>query len=386
VYPLRRELSTLLGMDPDRVVVRHADGPGCYGHNCADDAAALAAIAAIAVRPAPVRLQLTMEDELAWEPFGSAMLADLEAGLDRAGRITSWRHRARTDAHSSRPNGAGDRLIPAWLVSGGRPRSWPGPHDNGTRNSVPLYDLPAMECVTDFVRGPLRTSALRSLAAHHNVFAIESFMDELAEVAGSDPVAFRLAHLSDERARAVLDAACSAAGWETHVGPSGRGQGVAVCRYKGTKAYVAAVIDAAMHPETGRIRVDRVILACDAGVVVNPDGLRNQLEGGVVQGLSRALFEQVSADGRGVRSRDWTSYPVLRFADVPRVEVLLLDGRGHPPVGAGEAATPPVAPALANALDDAVGIRMRTLPLTAEQAQQRLAEMSDEEMARVVLA
>lgn len=385
VWPLRRELAKVLGLTEDDVVVNHADGPGCYGHNAADDAALFAAIAAQAVAPAPVRFTMTSEDELAWDPFGSAMLSDMEAGLDEGGRIVAWRHRSRTDVHTTRPTGAGDRLIASWLMGEGRPRPWTGPHDTGVRNMIPLYDLPAVEAVTDYVKGPLRTSALRSLGSHQNIFAAECFMDELAEAAGADPVEFRLRHLRDERAVAVLEAVTSAVGWEPHVGPSGRGRGVAVARYKNTKAYVANVIEATMDPERGSITVHRVVLACDAGVVVNPDGLRNQLEGGIVQGLSRALVEEVRFDRSGVQARDWTSYPVIRFADVPPIEIILLDRVGAPPVGSGEASTPVVAPALANAIDDAIGIRLRRLPLTADQAQQRLADMDEREMARVRL-
>lgn len=385
VWPLRRELAKVLGLPDDAVVVNHVDGPGCYGHNAADDAAMFAAIAAQAVAPAPVRFSMTSEDELAWDPFGSAMLTDMEAGLDEQGRIVAWRHRSRTDVHTTRPTGAGDRLIASWLMGDGQPRPWTGPHDTGVRNMVPLYDLPAVEAVTDYIKGPLRTSALRSLGSHQNIFAAECFMDELAEAAGVDPVEFRLRHLRDERAVAVLEAVTSAVGWEPHVGPSGRGCGVAVARYKNTKAYVANVIDAAMDPERGTIQVHRVVLACDAGVIVNPDGLRNQLEGGIVQGLSRALIEEVRFDRTGVHARDWTSYPVIRFADVPPIEIILLDRAGSPPVGSGEASTPVVAPALANAIDDAIGIRLRRLPLTAEQAQQRLTEMDEKEMGRVLL-
>ena len=384
-WPLRRELAKVLGMSSDDVVVNHADGPGCYGHNAADDAALFAAMAARAVTPAPVRFSMTSEDELAWDPFGSAMLSDMEAGLDGQGCIVAWRHRSRTDVHTTRPTGAGDRLIASWLMGEGRPRPWTGPHDTGIRNMVPLYDLPAVEAVTDYVKGPLRTSALRSLGSHQNIFASECFMDELAEAAGADPVEFRLRHLRDERAIAVLEAVTSAAGYEPHVGPSGRGLGVAVARYKNTKAYVASVIDATMDPERGTIKVHRVVLACDAGVVVNPDGLRNQLEGGIVQGLSRALVEEVRFDRTGVKARDWTSYPVIRFADIPPIEVILIDRAGSPPVGSGEASTPVVAPALSNAIDDGIGIRLRRLPFTAEQAQQRLAEMDEQEMARVRL-
>ena len=385
VYPLRRELATMLGVDESRLIVRHGDGPGCYGHNGADDAAALACLAARAVPGSPVRFQFTVDDEFAWEPYGSAMLADLEASLDASGCVVGWRHRSRTDVHAARPTGAGDRLFAAWLREPARERARPGPHETGSRNAVPFYDLPAVEAVTDYVHGPLRTGSLRSLASYLNIFAIESFMDELAEAAGQDPVAFRLAHLTDVRAREVLEVAAETAGWSGHVGPSGRGQGIAVSRYKGSKAYVAEVVEATVDPETGDIAVERVVVACDAGVVVSPDGLRNQLEGGVLQGLSRAMYEEVRATSGGIASRDWTTYPVLRFGHVPRIEIVLLDRPGYPPLGAGEASTPPVPAALANAIDDAVGIRLRELPLTPERARQRLMDMSEAEMARVRL-
>ena len=385
VYPLRKELATVLGMPVENIVVHHVDGPGCYGHNPADDAALFAALAARAVAPAPVRFQMSSEDELAWDPFGSAMLSDLEAGLDDGGRIVGWRHRSRTDCHTTRPVGTGDRLIASWLMGDGRPRPWTGPHDTGIRNMLPIYDIPSIDAATDYIRGPLRTSALRSLGSHHNIWASESFLDELAEAAGVDPVEFRLRHLTDPRSRDVLEAVAEAAGWQPHVGPSGRGQGVAVARYKNTKAYVATVIDAGMDPERGDITVQRIVLACDAGVIVNPDGLRNQLEGGIVQGLSRALVEEVRFDAKGVHARDWTSYPVIRFGDIPPIEVILIDRAGAPPVGAGEASTPVVAPALANAIDDAIGIRLRQLPFTPARTRERLAAMTEAEMARVRL-
>lgn len=385
VHQLRRELAALLGDDESRIVVRHGDGPGCYGHNAADDAAALAAVAAKAVPGRHVRFAFTVDDEFAWEPYGSAMVADLEASLDEEGCILAWRHAARTDTHSSRPNGDGDRLFPSWLREAAADRPLLPPNEPGTRNAVPLYDLPDVEAVANFVDTPLRTSALRSLGAFLNVFAAESFMDELAEAAGRDPVAFRLDHLTDERARAVLEAAAEAAEWEAHVGPSGRGQGVAVCRYKDSKAYVGMVIDAEIDPEAGDITVKRVIAACDAGVVVNADGLLNQLEGGILQGLSRSLYEEVAVDAKGVHSRNWPTYPVLRFGAVPAVEIVLIDRPGCPPVGAGEVTTPPTPAALANAIDDRIGIRLRSLPFTPERTRQRLMDMTEAEIERVLL-
>ncbi|MFD2081922.1 molybdopterin cofactor-binding domain-containing protein [Actinopolymorpha cephalotaxi] len=389
VYPLRRELAAAFGLPEDALTVRHVDGPGCYGHNGADDAAGFAVAAARAVPGRPVRFQYAVQDEFGWEPYGPPMSADLAASLDADGRVTAWRHRIRTDAHTARPHGTGDRLVVSWLRANAGPRPWSGGGEGGVRSAEPLYELGARDIVGEYAPGPLRTSALRSLGGYFNTFAIESFMDELAEAAGADPVAFRLAHLRDERARAVLEAAAAHAGWRERVGPTGQGgqngcgQGVAVTRYKGSKAYVAQVAEVDVDAATGMVAVRRVVVACDAGVVVNPDGLRNQLEGGVLQGLSRALYEQVRHGADGVESLDWTTYPVLRFADVPALEVVLLDRPGLPPLGAGEASTPPTPAALANAVDDAVGIRVRELPLTPDRLRARLEELTDAEQARV---
>lgn len=385
VYPLRDELATLLDVPPGRITVRHVDGPGCYGHNCADDAAAFAAIAARAVPGTPVRFQFSATDEMTWEPYGSAMLADLEAAVDERGRLIAWRHRSRTDVHATRPTGAGDRLVPAWLSAHPRERPWTGPRDTGTHDVVPIYDIPAVCGTTGFVRGPLRTSALRSLASFHNIFASESFVDELAEAAGRDPLEFRLANLGDPRARRVLEVAASRCGWTPRVGPSGSGVGISVSRYKKTKAYVAVAVHADVDVASGEIAVASLLLVCDAGTVINPDGLRNQLEGGALQALSRTLYEEVRADAHGIRSRDWTCYPVLRFDQVPEVSVVLIDRPDCPPLGVGEAAGPPVAAALANAVDDAIGVRLRRMPFTRSQLERRLAELSDEEARRCLL-
>jgi CO/xanthine dehydrogenase Mo-binding subunit len=386
VYPLRRELARLLDRSEDRLRIIHADGPGCYGHNAADDVAAFAALAATAADGRPVRLQLAIHDEFAWEPYGSAMSAELEAGYDPAsGRLTAWRSRIRTDVHGVRPNGDGNRLVAAWLREDGLPRPWPGPAESGARNAEPPYDIPIVDVVAHYVRGPLRTGSLRSLGAFFNLFAVESFMDELADACHRDPLEFRLANLGDDRARTVLRAAADAAGWRPRVGPSGDGQGLAVGRYKGTKAYVAAVVDATFAEDVGRIDVHRVVMACDAGRVVNPDGLVNQLQGGALQALSRTLHEEVRLDDRGVRSHDWTDYKVLGFSEVPRIDVVLVDRPNLPPLGAGESATPPVAAALANALDDAIGIRVRDLPLTSARLEDRALALTDDEQARVRL-
>ncbi|MFW6033737.1 MAG: molybdopterin cofactor-binding domain-containing protein [bacterium] len=385
VYPLRRELAAVLGRDEDRIIVTHVDGPGCYGMNGADDAAAFAAIAARAVPGVPVRFQFSLADEFGWEPHGPGMVADLAASVDGGGAIQAWRHNVITDSHSTRPNGDGDRLMAAWLGSPGRERPWVGLGEPGVRNAVPLYDIPALDVVAREVRGPLRTGPLRSLGAFFNVFAGESFMDELAEIAGADPVEFRLAHLRDERAIRVLRVAAEAAGWQPHVGPSGRGLGVALARYKDTKGYAAEVAEVAVDRDSGEFRVLRIVVACDAGAVVNPDGLSNQVEGGVLQGLSRTLYEELHLTADGVLEEDWTGYRSLRFRDVPEIAVTLVNRRDRPPIGVGEVSTPPAPAAVANAVDDAIGIRIRELPITPDRLRRRLEEMSEAEASRVLL-
>jgi CO/xanthine dehydrogenase Mo-binding subunit/aerobic-type carbon monoxide dehydrogenase small subunit (CoxS/CutS family) len=385
VFPLRRELAVLLDMGEEDVILEHLDGPGCYGMNGADDAAVFAALAARAVPGRPVRFQFSIADEFGWEPYGPGMVADLHAGIDDDGVIRAWQHRTITDSHSTRPNGDGDRLMAAWLGSAGRSRPWVGLGEPGLRNAQPIYDIPAMDISSAEVRGPLRTGPLRSLGAFHNVFAGESFMDELAELAAADPVEFRLRHLRDERAARVLEVAAETVDWQHHVGPSGRGLGVALARYKDVHGYAAEVAEVRIDTETGELDVVRLVVVCDVGTVINPDGLRNQLEGGAIQGLSRAMFEELQLSETGVHERDWTTYRSIRFAAVPTVDVVLVDRPGLPPLGAGEVSTPLVPAALANAVDDAVGIRVRDLPVTAERIRQRLEEMTDDELGRVLL-
>ncbi|AYY12283.1 xanthine dehydrogenase family protein molybdopterin-binding subunit [Actinobacteria bacterium YIM 96077] len=385
VYPLRRELAALLGHAEGRIVVEHVDGPGCYGMNGADDAAVFAALAARAVPGSPVRFQFSLADEFAWEPHGPGMVADMHAGLGADGTLRAWRYRVITDSHSTRPNGDGDRLMAAWLGARAAERPWVGLGEPGLRNAVPLYDIPALDVAAAEVRGSLRTGPLRSLGAFFNVFAIESFVDELAELAGVDPVEFRLRHLRDGRATRVVEVAAERAGWQPRVGPSGRGLGMAFARYKDTKGYAAEVAEVEVDAESGEFRVVRLVVVCDAGAIVNPDGVRNQLQGGALQGLSRTLYEQLRLTEDGVQEQDWTGYRSLRFPDVPRVDVTLVDRPEHPPLGVGEVATPPVPAAVANAVDDAIGIRLRALPLTADGLRKRLEDMDETEMARVLV-
>jgi CO/xanthine dehydrogenase Mo-binding subunit len=234
------------------------------------------------------------------------------------------------------------------------------------RNADPLYAVPNRRIVKHFVEAaPVRASSLRSLGAFANVFAIESFLDELAEAAGSDPLAFRLAYLEDERAREVLERAAAQVG--TPRDEYGRGGGLAFAQYKNLMCYAAVAVELHVDDETAAVVLDRVVVAADAGEVIDPKGLANQLEGGVVQASSWTLKEQVTFDDMHITSSSWDSYPILTFTDVPEVEVLLIDRPGMMSLGAGEATQGPTAAAIANAVYDAIGVRTRDLPLTPER-------------------
>jgi nicotinate dehydrogenase subunit B len=374
VFPLRRALADGLAIDATRVQVNHVEGAGAYGHNGADDVALDAVLLARAVPGRPVRVIWSRQDELTWAPFGSAMLARLSAGLDRSGRIRTWRHDVWSGGFNGRPGGGGEpRLLAFGHLAGGRPMA-PAPDGpptgavGSTRNAVPGYDIPDLEVTRHHLQAmPLRTSALRSLGAFLNVFAIESFMDELATAAGADPVAFRLAHLSDPRGRRVIEQAAALAGWSS--APSrpraeGTGFGLGYARYKGSAGYCAAVAEVDADTD---VRLLRLWLAVDVGRVINPDGVANQVEGGAVQSASWTLRERVRFSRSRVTSVNWDTYPVLRFTEVPEVRVRVVQAPGDPETGAGELAQGPVAAAIGNAVADAVGVRVRDLPLTREQ-------------------
>jgi CO/xanthine dehydrogenase Mo-binding subunit len=248
------------------------------------------------------------------------------------------------------------------------------PHVGIHRNADPLYTFPRRRIVKHFLPdSPLRVSALRGLGSYANVFAIESFMDELAHAAGADPVQFRLRYLADERARAVIEAAVEKAGRR----PDGRGRGIAFARYKNRQSYVAVVVDLSVNRASGHIRLEQAVVAADAGQIVNPDGLSNQLEGVFIQSASWTLKEQVAFDQHGIISADWYSYPILRFRDAPEIETVLLNRPGQPYLGIGEGAQGPVPAAIANAVFDAVGIRLRQIPFTPERVRTALRCVQD---------
>ncbi|HEY4138517.1 MAG TPA: molybdopterin cofactor-binding domain-containing protein, partial [Casimicrobiaceae bacterium] len=369
VYPLRKSLAELLRMPEDRVQCVHAEGSGCYGHNGADDAAADAALIARAMPGRPIRVQWMREQEHAWEPYGPAMSVDLKAALDGEGKVVEWTHDVWSNAHSTRPGGAGN-LLAAWHLEAPLnqpvPRTIPLPEGGGDRNAIPYYKFANARVVHHFIPSmPIRVSALRALGAHANVFAIESFIDELATAAGIDPVEFRLRHLDDPRARDVIANVATRFDWSNYAAERGRGRGFAFARYKNLAAYLAVAIDVEVERESGHVKVLRVVAAIDSGQPVNPDGIRNQIEGGIVQSASWTLYEAVSFDTNAITSTDWSSYPIARFPDVPgSVDVQVIERPGTPFLGTGEAAQGPTAAALANAIANATGARLRELPLS----------------------
>jgi nicotinate dehydrogenase subunit B len=371
IYNLRRDLGLAFGMPEARIVISHLQGAGCYGHNGADDVAFDAARLAQAAKGRPVRVQWSRADELAWSPIGAAMAIDLEADLDASGEIVAWRHEAWGNGHTSRPGRAkSPALLGAWHLEKSFERlpAIDPPMAGGggaERNAVPFYEFPGCHVVNHRVLPmPLRTSALRSLGAHANVFAIESFIDEIARGAGEDPVAWRLRHLADPRARAVIERVAQAAGWNGKTSGEGVGHGIGFARYKNSGAYCAVIASVEVEEE---IRVRRLVIAADVGLVVNPDGVANQLEGGAVQATSWTLLEAVRFDEARVTSDSWEGYPILRCSQAPEVEVHLISRPDSAACGAGEAAQGPTAAAIGNALFNALGVRVRDLPLTPER-------------------
>lgn len=368
VFPLRAALAELLGAPEEAIRCVHMEGSGCYGHNGADDVAADAVLLARAFPGSPVRVQWMREEEHCWEPYGPAMVADVQATLDAGGRIVDWQYEVWSGSHNTRPGKAGNLLAATHLArpfAPPPPKPIPQPQGSGDRNAIPYYTLPnARVTHRHQVAGLLRTSALRSLGAYCNVFAIESFMDELARAAKADPVAFRLRHLQDARAIEVVKLAAVKFGWDGYKKTARRGRGFAFARYKNLAAYCAIALEVEVALDTGFVRITRAVAAVDCGEIVSPDGVRNQVEGGIIQSASWSLLEAVRFDARRVLTQDWASYPILRFDGVPdRVDVHLLDRPGQPYLGTGEAAQGPAAAALANAVADACGVRVRDLPL-----------------------
>jgi nicotinate dehydrogenase subunit B len=372
VFPLRKAIAELLGCDQGLVHCIHSEGAGCYGHNGADDVAGDAALLARALPGRHVRVQWMREDEHGWEPLAPPMIVDLNATLRPDGMVASWQHDVWSNTHTTRPGGAGDLLCGTLIASPFKPstpKPIPQPEGGGDRNAIPLYQFDDVRVVHHFVTDmPRRVSAMRGLGAYANIFAIESFMDELALQADLDPVAFRLRHMRDARARAVMELAADRFGWDHYTKQQGRGRGFAFARYKNLGAYLALAVEVELWRDVGKLRVVRAVAAVDSGEVVSPDGIRNQIEGGVIQSISWTTLEQVSFAGDHVSSLDWAGYPIMRFLDVPEsLEVHIIDQPGQPFLGTGEASQGPTAAALGNAIMDATGVRCRELPYSIER-------------------
>ena len=376
VYPLRNALSFVLKIDTQNIRVIHLPGAGCYGHNGADDAALDAALLARECNGVPVRLSWSRKDEHCWEPYGSAMLVDLEAGVDKNNDIVFWNYDVYSDAHVKRPgpNSDGSHLLASWHLEAphSQPETtvpWNDIYLGIGFNAVPIYNIPNRNINLHRVEPlPLRVSALRSLGAYTNVFAIESFVDELAEAASEDPLEFRLRHLTDDRAKELLQRVCREADWYERRQEENIGMGVGFARYDNHRSY--AVVCASVEiDEQGAVHCREAVLGGDAGEIIDPAGFRCQLEGGFIQSLSWSLNEEVLYDSKGITSQDWDTYKILSYSQVPKIKTILLDRPGMPFLGCGETMQGPTVAALANAVFNAIGVRLRQTPFTPERLQ-----------------
>jgi nicotinate dehydrogenase subunit B len=367
-YPLSGALAQLLDLPPENIHLIHVEGAGSYGQNGSDDAAADAVLLAREVGQ-PVRVQWTRQDEFAWEPNAPAMVMEVHGGLDAKGNVIAWDYHVWSPSHVARARFAG-QLVPAQLLSGQR-----APQSRfsfgAERNAPTNYTFPVQRVTVHYIgNSPLRASSFRSLGGAENTFANESFMDELAALAGIDALEFRLRYLDGERERAVLNAAAEKAGWDPHPSPSGarltpaRGRGIAFARYENDQAIIACIAEVQVDRSNGHVKVVRIVVAHDCGLIINPDGVKNQVEGNVIQSLSRALKEEVQFDEQRITSIDWEKYPIITFSEVPEVEIVLLNHPDQPALGAGEPSTVTTAAAIANAIFDATGVRLRQIPFT----------------------
>jgi CO/xanthine dehydrogenase Mo-binding subunit len=371
MHPLRKNLAPVLGLPIEAITARHLHGAGCYGHNGADDCSLDAALIAQRLPGKCIRVQWRREEEFGFEPVGPAMLVSLHVALNEKGRPADWTTEIWSPTHVQRPGMGSGYLLASEALANPPPDVVPtDPPEarggGGTRNAVPLYDVPAHRIVHHLVRRPpVRTSALRGLGALPNVYAIECLIDELAAKAGEDPVAYRLSILSEKRARRLIERLAERANWKARgKGGDGKGLGFAFARYKNTAAYAGVVAAVTVQEE---VKVDRIWALADAGLAVNPDGARNQLEGGIVQAVSWTLKEQVKFDDHGIASVDWDSYPILKFSELPEIEADLVEADGNPSLGVGECTVGPTAAAIGNAVAHALGVRFHDMPLSRER-------------------
>ena len=370
-HSYQRHFADMLDIPANKLRLVYIDGAGCYGMNGHEDAAADAAFMSRAVG-APVRVQWMRHDEHGYDPKGPSQVITQEALLSPEGKITAWRSQMwvpqKTDGLNSIP------LLAAFETSSKQKAGIsPGSVSDG---AMPGYDVPDAEVTVHWLKDtPLRPSHLRAPGRPGNLMAVETMMDELAFAAGKDPYEFRLAHLKSPRARECLQRAAKLFGWETRATPrrDGKGRGIGFVQYKGNETLIAIAMEVNVDA-SGRIRVTRVAAAHDCGQIISPDGVRAQVEGCIMQTISRTLFEEVTYDRQKVTSLDWGSYPILTFPDVPQIKIDLIDRPNEPTWGAGEAAAAPVAGALANAVFDATGVRLRQVPFTRQRVKAAMAE------------
>jgi nicotinate dehydrogenase subunit B len=374
--PLRDDLAMLLQMPPTLIEVIRLEAAGCYGRNCADDVAADAALLSRAVGR-PVRVQLTREQEHVWEPKGAAQIMEVDGGLAADGTVAAY------DFSTRYPSNAAPTLA---LLLTGTVEPVAAVSDMGDRTAIPPYQFDHMRIVVNDLAPLVRASWLRGVSAMPNTFAHECYVDELAAAAGADPVEFRLRHLRDQRAIELVKEVVQRAGWQVRHGPRlevvserrRRGQGVAYAQYihgkfPGTAAaWSTWVAEVEVDIETGDVQVARVVVGQDTGLAINPSGIQHQIHGNVIQSISRTLKEEVRFDGPLTTNREWGSYPVLRFPELPIIQVVMMARPHEPPLGAGESASVPSAAAISNAIFDAVGVRMREPPFTPERVRAAL--------------
>jgi CO/xanthine dehydrogenase Mo-binding subunit len=369
---LRIWLARALGIAEAQVTVLHRQGAGAYGHNTADDAAFDASFLAMRMPGRTVRVQWSREDEFLSAPISTAMAIKLSAVLDADHKPADWTIEIWSAPHAQRPgmNGNANFAGAEALPNAPRPNELHDvPDERGggaTRNALAIYDLPRHRLIHHLLpQVPLRTSSLRGLGAWANVYAIESFIDELAEIAGENPVSYRLSLLSDPRARRVVETAAEMSGWfERGELPEGNARGFGFARYKNIAAFAAVVAEVEVAQA---VRLKHIWCAADAGLVINPDGAKNQIEGGIIMGASFVLKEHVPFKDGKVAAVTWDDYPILRFSEVPEIEIRMIDNANEPPLGLGEASVGPTGAAIGNAVARALGRRIRDLPLTRER-------------------
>jgi nicotinate dehydrogenase subunit B len=398
---MRSTAAMVLGMKPENLHVIFRRGSGCYGHNGADAVTYDAALLSQAVGK-PVRVQLSRKDEMAWENYGNAFVIDERAGLDALGNIIVWEHEAWVPTLGNRPGtGTPGNIITGLLVgfepepfSPRSPAPQPAAYINNS-NGVPSYvagcvggacqgtgTIKSERVLVHNVVSPFWTGPLRAPQRLQNTFAHESFMDELATRAKADPVAYRLRHVNEPRLTAVVEQAAKAADWDARPSPrpnirktgTSRGRGFGCVAYEGGNGYCAMIVEVEVNQDSGKVAVKRIVSSNDSGPISNPDGLKNQIEGGALQGVSRALMEEVTWDDQKVTSFDWQTYHTLPLGfGVPKIDTVLINQPDKEATGAGETSITVVAAALGNAIFDATGARLRQVPFTPERVKAALA-------------